>query len=232
MSAYAMSHSPTPVATPISTHGASPQISIVNMAARQRMLSQRMILQTVLAAAGDNAQWAAAHKSLALFSDSQTRLRATVNDFDEVSARHLKETYGGVKGVGAIVDEFMQNMRMTLDCIESGRPHTLALARLVACTDNVLEALDTVTTVFDDINKGKTSLLMKDLTGIVSDIQTVAREAKIVSFNAQVIAARAGHHGREFTVVAQVLSGITTEIDSLSRKAIDLAARNKQAIHA
>jgi len=46
-----------------------------------------------------------------------------------------------------------------------------------------------------------------------------------VSFNAQVMAARAGQHGREFAVVANVLSGITAEIDGLSLKAVSLAGR-------
>jgi hypothetical protein len=43
------------------------------------------------------------------------------------------------------------------------------------------------------------------------------------------MAARAGQHGREFAVVANVLSGIIVEIDGMSRKAIDLVARNRQA---
>ena len=55
----------------------------------------------------------------------------------------------------------------------------------------------------------------------------VAREAKVVSFNAQVMAARAGQHGREFAVVANVLSGITNEIDGLSLQAVSLAGRSR-----
>jgi len=57
----------------------------------------------------------------------------------------------------------------------------------------------------------------------------VAREAKVVSFNAQVMAARAGQHGREFAVVANVLSGITNEIDGLSLQAVSLAGRSRSA---
>ena len=49
-----------------------------------------------------------------------------------------------------------------------------------------------------------------------------------MSFNAQVIAARAGQQGREFAVVANVLSGISTEIDGLTQKAIHLADRKSQ----
>ena len=41
------------------------------------------------------------------------------------------------------------------------------------------------------------------------------------------MAARAGQHGREFAVVANVLSDITTEIDTLTRKAAVLAERSR-----
>ncbi|RJP71032.1 MAG: hypothetical protein C4535_03490 [Comamonadaceae bacterium] len=40
-------------------------------------------------------------------------------------------------------------------------------------------------------------------------------------------AARAGQHGREFAVVANVLSDITSEIDRLTRKAAVLAERSR-----
>ena len=66
---------------------------------------------------------------------------------------------------------------------------------------------------------------MRELKGIVTDIQQVAREAKIVSFNAQVIAARAGLAGREFGVVAGRLSDVSTDVDRLARKGLDLVAR-------
>lgn len=237
MSAYAISFNartqPPLTAPPVRLVSARPAaateaISLVNLAARQRMLSQRMILQTVLAAGGSATHLQAAQKTFQLFCDSQVRLLATAGEFDEVSARLVRDTYVGPHGVGPRIEQFMQQMRTTLQCIGSGGRHTQALDTLVASTDTVLEALNTATTTFDNITKGKAGLLMKELTDIVSDIQTVAREAKIVSFNAQVMAARAGQHGREFAVVANVLSGITAEIDGLSRKAIELAERNKQ----
>ena len=203
-------------------------LSWVNLAARQRMLSQRTILQTVLAAAGDRVQLAAAQKSLQLFSDSQAKLLKTITEFDETSGRRVKDTYHGPRGVGLVIEQFIETVRNAHNCISAQTPQMAkAVSALVACTDSVLEALNTATTTFDTIAKTKADLIMRELTTIVSDIQTVAREAKVVSFNAQVMAARAGAHGREFAVVANVLSGITVEIDGLSRKAIDLAARNR-----
>lgn len=204
-------------------------ISLVNLAARQRMLSQRMILQTVLAAAGSASHLEAARKSLQLFCESQLRLVATANEVDDVSSRSIKDTYTGPRGVSPLIENFMQHMRTTLHCIAQGDNHTRALSTLVASTDSVLDALNTATTTFDVLSKRKGEQMMKELTGIVSSIHTIAREAKIVSFNAQVMAARAGEHGREFTVVANVLSRITNEIDGLSREAVKLAERNRQA---
>jgi methyl-accepting chemotaxis protein len=204
-------------------------ISLVNLAARQRMLSQRMILQTVLAAAGSASHLEAARKSLQLFCESQLRLVATANEVDDVSSRSIKDTYTGPRGVGPLIENFVQHMRTTLQCIAQGDNHARALSTLVASTDSVLDALNTATTTFDVLSKRKSEQMMKELTGIVSSIHTIAREAKIVSFNAQVMAARAGEHGREFTVVANVLSRITNEIDGLSREAIELAERNRRA---
>jgi methyl-accepting chemotaxis protein len=206
---------------------ANEAMSLVNLAARQRMLSQRMVLQTVLAASGSTAHLQAAQKSFQLFCESQVRLLATGSELDAPSAQQVRNTYRGPQGVGQRIDDFMAQMRATLDALEKAQPHERALAALVQSTDGVLDALNVATTTFDNISKHKSSLLMRELTDIVTEIQTVAREAKVVSFNAQVMAARAGQHGREFAVVANVLSGITVEIDGMSRKAMDLVARNK-----
>jgi hypothetical protein len=203
-------------------------LSLVNLAARQRMLSQRMILQTVLAAQGDVARLQAAQRSLQMFTESQQHLLATGAQLEPASAHKINETYLGTRGVGPVVQAFMQLMRSALDQIEAASPRASATtAELVGHTDGILAALNTATTAFDDIAKARSDAMMKELAGIVDDIQSVAKEAKVVSFNAQVIAARAGQHGREFAVVANVLSDITGEIDRLTRKAAVLAERSR-----
>jgi hypothetical protein len=203
-------------------------LSLVNIAARQRMLSQRMILQTVMAAQGD-AEWLrAANGSLLIFTESQQHLLATIKMLEPASARKLTDTYEGPHGVGPVVQAFMRLMRSTLDQIEAGSPRISAtISELVGHTDRILAALNTATTAFDEVSQGRSDAMMKELAGIVDDIQGVAMEAKVVSFNAQVMAARAGQHGREFAVVANVLSDITSEIDRLTRKAAVLAERNR-----
>jgi hypothetical protein len=229
-SSSALSPVPSAASKAATSGGRDNDMSLVNLAARQRMLSQRMVLQTVLATRGSDMHMKAARNSLALFTSSQVKLVDTVHQLDAACSDIIRKAYHGPAGVGATIDAFAQQVGTTLDLAERQSPRVEdALARLVASTDGALDALNAATTAFDQVGKAKSESLMKELAGIVASIQTVAREAKVVSFNAQVMAARAGQHGREFAVVANVLSGITSEIDGLSLQAVSLASRNRNA---
>lgn len=205
-------------------------LSLVNLAARQRMLSQRMILQTMLAAQGDAERLQAARRSLHIFTESQVHLEATPRRMEPAAARRIAGTYQGAQGVGPTIHAFIDRVRTTLDRIGegNGRLAGRSLAELVQLTDPVLDALNTATTTFDEVGRAQSEAIMRELSGIVTDIQGIAREARVVSFNAQVVAARAGAHGREFAVVANVLTDITSEIDRLTRDAAVLAERSRR----
>ena len=201
---------------------ATNDISLVNMAARQRMLSQRLTLQILLAAQGREGMAQAAQTSLNLFAESQTRLMNTASRLPPLDAAALQAVYQGPGGVQRLIDTFI---RQAHDALTSGPIQKAALAWLVDHIDEVLAALNSATTAFDQIGARKEASLMAELRGIVGDIQSVAREAKVVSFNAQVIAARAGAVGREFAVVASTLSNISNEVDTLAKKGLALATR-------
>lgn len=205
-------------------------ISLVNLAARQRMLSQRMILLTLLAAKGDLNKRDEARRTLQIFSESQAQLLATPRHLAPADAARIREVYEGRLKIGLVVAEFVQIMTSALEQIDRADPNVShTIIQLIGYTDRILEGLNTATTVFDEIFKAKSEAMLKELAGIVGDIQSVAKEAKVVSFNAQIMAARAGQHGREFAVVANVLTDITGEIDLLTRKAVVLASQNKLA---
>lgn len=224
-----MSHPATTLAPAVApAPGANAPLSDLNLAARQRMLSQRVIMQALLASHGDTTQLQAAQKTFQLFCDSEAKLLATLTHYEPLSARQLRAVYEGPQGIGVTIETFIDRMRRTLDTISRKGDARPLLADMVADNDTVLNALNKATSTFDAIAQAQSDNLFKELSGIVSDIHTIAREAKIVSFNAQVIAARAGDKGREFAVVANVLSGISTEVDRLTQKAIHLADRKSQ----
>ncbi|WP_460565243.1 methyl-accepting chemotaxis protein [Hydrogenophaga aquatica] len=201
-------------------------MSLVNLSARQRMLSQRLTLQIVLAARGESSQLSAAEQSLALFVDSQAQLVQTARQLTNGDGALLRETYFEPGHVARTVDTFIRHAQEALAYARASHAGgNVALERLVSSVDSVLQALNTATSAFDRISAAKEAAIMKELKGIVGDIQSVAREAKVVSFNAQVIAARAGTVGREFAVVANTLANISTEVDTLAKKGLALASR-------
>ena len=207
------------------TTGPEP-MSVMNLSARQRMLSQRLALQIVLGVRGDVAQLTAARQTLTLFEQSQTTLVQTAQNLRNGDGETLRSVYFGPLNVARRVAHFIQYARTALEYAQShAAAAESAVAQLVACTDDVLQALNAATTAYDQITTAKEVAIMRELKGIVGDIQIVAREAKLVSFNAQVFAARAGAAGREFAVVAGTLSSISTEVDNLAKKGMALASR-------
>lgn len=201
-------------------------MSLVNLSARQRMLSQRLTLQIVLAHQGHPGQWEAARKSLQLFTESQAHLVQTARSLPEPEGRELRATYFEPMHVARTVDTFIGHAQEALQAARATSPNgQRALQRLVDSVDGVLDALNAATTAFDHLSAAKEDALMRSLRGIVGEIEAVAREAKIVSFNAQVIAARAGAVGKEFAVVANTLATISSQIDTLAKKGLALSAK-------
>jgi methyl-accepting chemotaxis protein len=212
-------------------------LSTVNLAARQRMLSQRLVLLIMLAAEGRADKAQAAAQTLQLFADSQARILLAIRDKKMLpaEARLMNEVYFGEQsatghnGVNAIVESFINLCRATLtqigaraQMVSGASTGELALEKLVAHTDEVLAALNRATQAFDQLNSRHEARLVSQIGEIVEEIRLVAREAKVVSFNAQVIAARAGAVGREFSVVASSLSRISGEVDKLANKGLTL----------
>jgi methyl-accepting chemotaxis protein len=190
------------------------------------MLSQRLVLQTVLAAQGEAERLRTAQQTLDLFEQSQTQLVQTAREMPGEDGRTLQTVYFGAPGVAKVVEAFIRSARAALGHAAQPTPSTTrSLDQLVEAVDGILQSLNAATHAFDQISTGKQALIMRELKAIVGDIQSVAREAKVVSFNAQVIAARAGAVGREFSVVASTLSHISTEVDTLARKGLALATR-------
>lgn len=210
---------------------AASAMSLVNLAARQRMLSQRLVLQAVLADDGAAGQLAAARGTLALFVESQARLFDTPRGLaDPAAADAVRAVYDGPRGVRAVIEAFIRQAETALDHIGcDDRRRAASREALVALTDGVLDALNQATSVFDAVASRRQDTVARELGQIVSSIQTVAREAKVVSFNAQVVAARAGQHGREFAVVAQVLSQIAGQVEGLSQQALRLSEQRSAA---
>jgi len=196
-------------------------MSVVNIAARQRMLSQRLVLQIVLAQQGKTNHQEEAENTLDVFESSHNHLIQIALQTPGPDGQRLRQLYFEPGHIKRTVDAFIEDTKISLH--SEPKMKNEATLRLVNSTDTILRALNTITTAFDELHSAKEAATMRELKEIVLVIQNVAREAKIVAFNAQVIAARAGSGGREFSVIANTMVNISSEVDRLARQGVHLS---------
>ncbi|WP_051516721.1 methyl-accepting chemotaxis protein [Herbaspirillum sp. RV1423] len=195
--------------------------ALINLSGRRRFTSQRLVLYAVLASQRHEGAVKIAREALGLFRGAHAGLVKGSDILPGIFCEELREAYFGKLDGDAQIVYFIDLAERTLNAIEDGlRDAPALLEELVRITTPLLGILNQITTVYEEQSKRHAVLMKKQLRGIMTDIETIAKQAKMVSFNARIVAARAGQAGKEFSVVAGVLSNITTEIDDLVRVAL------------
>lgn len=195
--------------------------ALINLSGRRRFTSQRLVLYALLASHGEEGAAAVAREALGLFRAAHLALVKGDSKLPGIFCAELQEAYFGAPDGDRKILAFIALAERALTAIEQGRADAAAvLAELVRMTTPILAVLNQITTVYEEESKRHALLMKKQLRGVITEIETIARQAKMVAFNARVVAARAGHAGREFAVVAGVLSTITGEIDEMVKAAL------------
>lgn len=220
-----------PAFAPRTTSKASPIISgdilgaLINLSGRRRFTSQRLVLHAVLAAQGRVESLQIACDALKLFRDAHDVLVNGNSQLPGIFCDELERAYFGDAQAHAKIIEFTDLAQAALDAIQASRRGTTELLDdLVHKATSILAVLNSLTQLYEDLSKRHATTVKKQLNSIMSDIESIAKQARMVSFNAQIIAARAGNAGKEFSVVAGLLTSITGEIDDLVREALNGAA--------
>lgn len=195
--------------------------ALINLSGRRRFTSQRFILYAVLASMGHEGAAATARDTLALFREAHVTLMEGKGGLPGIFCDQLREAYfGALQGDRAIRD-FIGLAESALDAIVGERRSAPALLdQLVRSGTPLLSVLNGLTLVYEEQSKRHAQLQKRQLQGMMGDIKTIARQARMVAFNAQIVAARAGTAGREFAVVASTMTNITGEIDDLVHQAL------------
>lgn len=196
--------------------------SMINLSGRRRFTSQRLVLYAVLASLGHDNAVETSRDALKLFTDAHLALVNGNAQIPGVFCTELRDAYFGSAQGDLQIRDFIDLAGRCLDAIASGtRQAPALLEQLVGQATPLLTVLNRLTLVYEELSKRHASQVRKQLHGIMNDIESIARQARMVSFNAQIVAARAGQAGKEFSVVAGVLSDITGEIDGLVHEALN-----------
>ncbi|MYM81663.1 methyl-accepting chemotaxis protein [Duganella sp. FT50W] len=198
--------------------------ALINLSGRRRFTSQRIVLYALLASQGQDGGAATAQEALSLFRGAHKSLLSEADGLPGVFCPELREAYfGKLEGDKQIV-AFADLGERTLSAIAQDSPQAAGLlAELVRITTPVLAILNTITSIYEEQAKRNARLMRKQLRGVITDIETINRQARMVAFNARIVAARAGQAGKEFSVVAGVLSNISGEIDEMVAAALSAA---------
>ncbi|WP_322404316.1 methyl-accepting chemotaxis protein [Massilia luteola] len=190
--------------------------ALINLSGRRRFTSQRVVLYSVLASLGHEDADRTARDALAAFKDAHITLVQGKQGLPGVFCQQLHDAYFGTLQGDKVVRDFIALDESTLDAIGSGSRRAPALLdELVRCATPLLSVLNALTLVYEEQSKRHAALQRRQMQDLMGDIKTIARQARMVAFNAQVVAARAGPVGKEFAVVASTMTNVTGEIDDL-----------------
>ncbi|MYM40571.1 methyl-accepting chemotaxis protein [Pseudoduganella sp. CY13W] len=198
--------------------------AMINLSGRRRFTSQRIVLYALLALQGEEASLAVAREALGLFRKAHFALLEEADGLPGVFCPELYKAYFGQDEGDRKIRDFADLAERTLRAIEAGAVEAQALqAELVQQTTPTLAVLNHITGIYEEQSRLHARQMKRQLRSVISDIETINREARMVAFNARIVAARAGRAGVEFSVVAGVMSNISGEIDQMIATALAAA---------
>lgn len=199
--------------------------AMINLSGRRRFTSQRIVLYALLAAQGQEGSLAVAQEALALFRSAHQALLSETDELPGVFCAELQQAYFGKYEGDRKIRAFADLAERTLRAIEAASANAVVLqAELVQATTPTLVVLNQITSIYEEQSRLHARQMRRQLRSVISEIETINRQARMVAFNARIVAARAGHAGTEFSVVAGVMSNISGEIDQMISTALAAAA--------
>lgn len=172
--------------------------ALINLSGRRRFTSQRIVLYALLASQGQEGSAATAQEALSLFRGAHKSLLSDADGLPGVFCPELREAYFGKMDGDKQIVAFADLGERTLKAIaQASSQAPELLAELVRITTPTLAILNAITGIYEEQAKLNARQVRKQLRGVITDIETINRQARMVAFNARIVAARARGPGRQ-----------------------------------
>jgi hypothetical protein len=196
--------------------------ALINLSGRRRFTSQRVVLYAVLASMGHDGAIATARETLALFRDAHLTLVEGKGGLPGIFCGQLRDAYFGTLQGDRVIRQFIDLADATLAAITSDAKGAPALLdELVRSATPLLSVLNGLTLVYEEQFRRHAQHQQRELREMMGRIKTITKQARLVAFDAQIVAARAGTAGRDFASVAGHMTTITADIDDLVQQTLN-----------
>src|SRR5687768_10595347 len=177
MIAVAKPTNPTTDSKPVSSEIFN---TLINLAGRQRMLSQRIILNAILAAQDHHGTIDVARQALALFESSHQDLVVGNQKLPGVFFEELKEILFGTEQANKKIHAFINEARDAIETIEVSQ-HSAAVEMLGRQATPLVNLLNQITQVYETEARRHAQTQQKQYKDLMGNIQQIAKHARIVS---------------------------------------------------
>lgn len=198
--------------------------ALINLSGRRRFTSQRVVLYAVLASMGHDGAIETARETLALLRQAHHSLVHGKGKLPGIFCAQLHDAYYGTLQGDRVISDFIHLAGWTLDAIgDDARGAPALLDELVRSATPLLSVLNGLTLVYEEQAMRHAQAEKRRIRETMGQMKTVARHARKIALHAQIVAARAGAGGQEFSVAASSMAGVTAEIDDLIESALATA---------
>ncbi|HEX7684629.1 MAG TPA: type IV pili methyl-accepting chemotaxis transducer N-terminal domain-containing protein [Trinickia sp.] len=195
---------------------------LINLAGRQRMLSQRLVLHVLLAAQGDAPALEIARDCLTTFAAAHADLVNGNDRLPGVFGGALRDLYFGVHRADERIRSFIDDAGRAVLLMSAGAradqdPHRASEAAeaLVFQASPLLDLLQKITLAYQNEMRNVERAASQRDEQLAEQLGRISMQANIVAINARISAGRAGPYGREFAVVTSLLADIVKEMEHM-----------------
>lgn len=198
---------------------------LINLAGRQRMLSQRIVLHVLLSIRGEAAALTVARTCLATFAQAHAQLVDGSDHLPGAFSQALRDLYFGSQRADERIRGFMKVAADAIEAVERNSGpvcvhRDAAIGRLTAEASPLLDLLQDITQAYQGEMQCVEEAGRRRQMAVIHELTAISMRANIVALNARVAAARAGQFGREFAVITAELAHVIGEMDSLVQSVV------------